>query len=150
VTYIARLRGLRGRVQLTQQELADVAGLSLGTVSDLERGVAATPQGETVRLLGDALHLIGPESERFETAARGRPAAGGVVGIHAIGAMAGVGKTAFAVHAAQRLAERFPGGQVFLELHGHTRGQRPVDPADALASPLLAELDALAGRPRTE
>jgi hypothetical protein len=45
---------------------------------------------------------------------------GGVVGIHAIGGMAGVGKTAFAVHAAHRLADRFPAGQIFLPLHGHT------------------------------
>jgi hypothetical protein len=56
-----------------------------------------------------------------------------VVGIHAIGGMAGVGKTAFAVHA----AHRFPGGQIFLPLHGHTPGQQPVDPADALASLVL-------------
>ena len=62
---------------------------------------------------------------------------GGVVGIHAIGGMAGVGKTAFAVHAAHRLADRFPAGQIFLPLHGHTPGQQPVDPADALASLLL-------------
>jgi hypothetical protein len=62
---------------------------------------------------------------------------GGVVGIHAIGGMAGVGKTAFAVHAAHRLADRFPAGQIFLPLHGHTPGQQPVDPGDALASLLL-------------
>jgi len=60
-----------------------------------------------------------------------------VVGIHAIGGMAGVGKTAFAVHAAHRLAGRFPDGQIFLPLHGHTPGQRPVAPEDALASLLL-------------
>ena len=36
---------------------------------------------------------------------------GGVVGIHAIGGMAGIGKTAFAVHAAHRLAERFLAGR---------------------------------------
>jgi tetratricopeptide (TPR) repeat protein len=64
-------------------------------------------------------------------------AGGGVVGIHAIGGMAGVGKTAFAVHAAHQLAGRFPDGQFFLPLHAHTPGQRPVEPADALASLLL-------------
>ncbi len=71
--------------------------------------------------------------------------AGGVVGIHAIGGMAGVGKTAFAVHAAHQLAPRFPGGQIFLSLHGHTPGQQPVDPADALAS-LLATAGVPAGQ----
>ena len=63
---------------------------------------------------------------------------GGVVGIHAIDGMAGIGKTTFAVHAAHRLAPAFPDGQIFLPLHGHTPGQRPVDPADALASLLVA------------
>jgi tetratricopeptide (TPR) repeat protein/transcriptional regulator with XRE-family HTH domain len=63
--------------------------------------------------------------------------AGGVVSIHAIGGMAGIGKTAFAVHAAHALAARFPGGQIFLPLHGHTPGRQPVSPADALASLLL-------------
>ncbi len=65
-------------------------------------------------------------------------ATGGVVGIHAIGGMAGIGKTTLAVHAAHRLAGRFPDGQIFLPLHAHTPGQRPVDPADALASLLRA------------
>jgi len=173
--FAGALREQRKRARLTQQELADAAGVSLRTVSDLERGVATSPQRETVRLLGNALSLIGAERARFETAARGRPlnalpaaaalamrslprdvasftgrqreldqltssalAGGGVVGIHAIGGMAGVGKTAFAVHAAHRLAGRFSGGQIFLPLHGHTPGQQPVDPADALASLLLA------------
>ncbi len=71
--------------------------------------------------------------------------AGGVVGIHAIGGMAGVGKTALAVHAAHKLAPRFPAGQIFLPLHGHTPGQQPVDAADALAS-LLVTLGVPAGQ----
>jgi tetratricopeptide (TPR) repeat protein len=51
--------------------------------------------------------------------------------------MAGIGKTTFGVHAAHQLAVSFPDGQFFLPLHAHTPGQRPVGPADALASLLL-------------
>jgi tetratricopeptide (TPR) repeat protein/DNA-binding XRE family transcriptional regulator len=65
-------------------------------------------------------------------------APGGIVGIHAIGGMAGIGKTTLAVHAAHRLAGQYPDGQIFLPLHAHTPGQQPVDPADALASLLRA------------
>ena len=70
-------------------------------------------------------------------AVAGVAGSGGVVGIHAIDGMAGIGKTTFAVHAAHRLAADFPDGQFFLPLHAHTPGQRPVDPVDGLASLLL-------------
>lgn len=66
-------------------------------------------------------------------------ATGGVVSIHAIDGMPGVGKTALVVHAAHRLADRFPGGRIFLDLHAHTPGQRPTEPADALATLLTAD-----------
>ncbi len=48
---------------------------------------------------------------------------GHVVSIHAIDGMAGVGKTTLAIHAGHLLAERFPEGQYFLRLHGHTPGR---------------------------
>ena len=75
-----------------------------------------------------------PELRRLTEAASHVAEAGGTVGIYAVGGMAGIGKTTFAVHAAHRLAEQFPDGQIFLPLHGHTPGQPPVDPAEALAS----------------
>ncbi|MGO9082359.1 MAG: ATP-binding protein [Streptosporangiaceae bacterium] len=67
----------------------------------------------------------------------GAPADPGIAPIVVIAGMAGVGKTALAVHAARRLAPMYPGGQIFLSLHGHTAGQRPVDPGDALLNLLL-------------
>jgi tetratricopeptide (TPR) repeat protein/transcriptional regulator with XRE-family HTH domain len=87
----------------------------------------------------DIAAFTGRQAELGQLMARWAQAAvdGGVVGIHAIGGMAGIGKTTFAVHAAHRLAGSFPDGQFFLPLHAHTPGQRPVDPADALASLLL-------------
>jgi tetratricopeptide (TPR) repeat protein/transcriptional regulator with XRE-family HTH domain len=171
-TFAALLRKLRTEAGLTQEELAEAAGLSPRSVSDLERAVNLTARKDTARLLASGLRLTGRAREEFEAVARGRPVAGGagasgaaatrtlprdiasftgrqrelqelvkaaagaagVIGIHAIGGMAGVGKTAFAVHAAHRLADRFPAGQIFLPLRGHTPGQQPVEPADALAS----------------
>jgi tetratricopeptide (TPR) repeat protein len=63
---------------------------------------------------------------------------GGVVAIHAIGGMPGVGKTALAVHVAHQLRDRFGDRQLFIDLHAHTPGQDPVTPQDALAGLLAA------------
>jgi DNA-binding SARP family transcriptional activator len=57
--------------------------------------------------------------------------------ISAIGGTAGVGKTALAVHWAYQIAERFPDGQLYVNLRGYDPDQ-PVLAADALAGFLRA------------
>ena len=182
------LRQLRTAAGLTQEELAEAAGLSPRSISDLERGINRTARKETTRLLANALRLQGSSRAAFEATARGRgtaaqsletvpgaslnsagvaipmrtlprdtatfagreyelvrlmealegeSGAARVIAVHAIDGMAGIGKTAFAVHAAHLLTPRFPDGQFFLRLHGHTPGQRPAEPGDVLATLLL-------------
>jgi DNA-binding SARP family transcriptional activator/tetratricopeptide (TPR) repeat protein len=63
---------------------------------------------------------------------------GDTVVISAIDGMAGIGKTALAVHAAHRLADRFEGGQLFVDLHGYTQGHPPREPGQALEALLRA------------
>jgi tetratricopeptide (TPR) repeat protein/transcriptional regulator with XRE-family HTH domain len=205
-SFAGLLRQFRAGARLTQEELAEAAGLSPRSVSDLERGVNRTARKDTAVMLADALSLTGQVRVLFVAAARGRaPAAevlaarpdeanggsaaavtrslprdvgsftgrepelaqllgtlagvtadGGLPRICVIDGMAGIGKTTLAVHAAHRLAASFPDGQFFLPLHAHTPGQRPVSPADALASLLMTagvavqqippEVEARAGR----
>jgi tetratricopeptide (TPR) repeat protein/transcriptional regulator with XRE-family HTH domain len=52
--------------------------------------------------------------------------------ISAIDGMAGVGKTALAVYAGHQMADRYPDGQLFIDLHGFTGAVAPVEPSDAL------------------
>jgi predicted ATPase/DNA-binding XRE family transcriptional regulator len=71
------LRDLRRASGLTQEELAERAGMSARNIGDLERGTGHVPRKDTVRLLAEALKLRDDDRDRFEAVARpGRPAAG--------------------------------------------------------------------------
>ncbi len=56
----------------------------------------------------------------------------------AIVGTAGVGKTTLAVHWARRAADRFPGGQLYINLRGFEPDASPLTPAEALDSALAA------------
>jgi tetratricopeptide (TPR) repeat protein/transcriptional regulator with XRE-family HTH domain len=85
----------------------------------------------------DAAAFTGRNAE-LEQITAAATEAGGVVAIHAIDGMPGVGKTALAVHVAHRLRRRFPDRQLFIDLQAHTPGQEPVSAHTALAGLLTA------------
>jgi len=93
------------------------------------------------QLPGVAAHFTGREGELAELS-RGLDRAGeqapGTVMISAIDGMAGVGKTALAVHWAHQVARRFSGGQLYVNLRG-------FDPAGAPAAPEQAIRELLDG-----
>ncbi|MFF4404300.1 BTAD domain-containing putative transcriptional regulator [Streptomyces sp. NPDC001404] len=62
----------------------------------------------------------------------------GAVRTALIEGMAGVGKTALAVHVAHRLMPRYPDGALFLDLCGHSTAAAPLSPAAALVQLLRA------------
>ena len=66
------LQRLRAEAGLTQEELAQAAGLSPRSVSDLERGIHRTARQDTARLLADALGLAGTVRALFAATARDR------------------------------------------------------------------------------
>jgi transcriptional regulator with XRE-family HTH domain len=85
------LRQLRTEARLTQEELAEAAGLSPRSVSDLERGINRTARKDSAELLADALGLAEPARGLFVAAALGRAPAAEVLAVRRGQAVPGSG-----------------------------------------------------------
>jgi transcriptional regulator with XRE-family HTH domain len=69
-TFAELLPWHRQRQGLSQEELSIAAGLSRGTVSEIERGRKPRPHQDTITRLANALRLAGKERTAFEVAMR--------------------------------------------------------------------------------
>lgn len=72
------------------------------------------------------------ELARFRGLLPGSSASAVVIGV--IAGMAGVGKTALAVHWAHQVADRFPDGQLYVDLRGFHPSGTVMSPAEAIRS----------------
>jgi DNA-binding SARP family transcriptional activator/tetratricopeptide (TPR) repeat protein len=87
------------------------------------------------QLPGLAANFTGREAELAELDGMLEEADGlrpGTVVISAIGGTAGVGKTTLAVRWAHHAADRFPDGQLYVNLRGFASTASPVSPAEAI------------------
>src|SRR5262245_60161368 len=71
-SFADRLRRYRERAGLTQEALAERAGLTANAIGALERGERRRPYPHTMRAIADALDLAGDERAELFTSGAGR------------------------------------------------------------------------------
>ena len=147
-------------IAVRQRALAERAALEAGQpswpaayVKDGQPGGALQGSRRPAQLPHDAIGFAGRQAQLRklhallgESPAAGCPAA---VVICSIDGIAGVGKSALAVHFAHQVADRFPDGQLYLDLRGHSAQLKPLTPAQALGH-LLRALGAATARLPTD
>jgi DNA-binding SARP family transcriptional activator/tetratricopeptide (TPR) repeat protein len=93
------------------------------------------PRSDAPRELPGTAHFVGREGELatltglLDQADKEAP---GTVVISAVGGTAGVGKTALAVYWAHQVAQRFPDGQLYMNLRGFGPWGTPLAPTEAI------------------
>jgi DNA-binding SARP family transcriptional activator/tetratricopeptide (TPR) repeat protein len=104
------------------------------------RSAAALPAVRPAQLPPDVAGFTGrePYLGRLDRLLPGPGGGPPKAAICAVVGTAGVGKTALAVHWAHGAADRFPDGQLYVNLRGFAAADRPAEPAEALRGFLQA------------
>jgi len=97
------------------------------------------PRAHRPRNLPHQPPLVGRHAElqALSTAVDAAAEDGSVISLECVSTvsgMAGIGKTAVAVHGAHRLAERYPAAQLYVDLRGHSPIGEPLSAGAALAT----------------
>jgi DNA-binding SARP family transcriptional activator/tetratricopeptide (TPR) repeat protein len=97
-------------------------------------GGAGPPRVVPAQLPADVAGFAGRADDlaRLDGLLADGPAAGRTVVLSVVSGLAGVGKTALAVHWAHRVADRFPDGVLYVNLRGFDPGGRVVPPGEAI------------------
>ncbi|SEL88400.1 ATP-binding protein [Streptacidiphilus jiangxiensis] len=136
-----RISGVLGVVQeMTHSQVSAVVDAASGLLSD---GGSVGPYSPEARCqLPAATRLFAGRSRETAvlTAAATASESVGWLVIAAVDGMAGIGKSALAIHAAHQLKDRYGDGQLFVDLHAHSAGREPMSAADALET-LLRSLE---------
>lgn len=113
------------------QAAADGVGPTARTADEATIPPVALATDRPAQLPGDVFGFAGrgTELDRLDDLLAERATA---VVISAISGTAGVGKTALALHWAHRVADRFPDGQLYVNLRGFDLSGQTVDPAAAV------------------
>jgi DNA-binding SARP family transcriptional activator len=125
------LRALQRAVLTGQAELLVPAHRGAAAVAAQARVVPAQLPADAAAFSGRQAELAQLDSHWSGQGERRSPA------VVVIAGTAGVGKTALAVHWAHRVRDRFPDGQLYVDLRGWAAGA-PLRPIDALAGFLPA------------
>ncbi|GIJ58473.1 SARP family transcriptional regulator [Virgisporangium aurantiacum] len=120
---------------LAEDKVEDRAGNTAGNRAELRSGPRVAPPVPR-QLPAAGRHFVNRSAELAQLAHLVTETA--AVPIGAMSGTAGVGKSALALHFAQRVAADFPDGQLYLNLRGFDPAGQPVGPAEAIRSLLAA------------
>ncbi|WP_405671983.1 ATP-binding protein [Streptomyces sp. NBC_01530] len=129
---LASVRQLAAALHLRPTELDELLAAAAGAAAGAAEHSVVVPVPR--QLPAPPAPFVGRhhELDRLDTTVQSGSGAANTVVISAIAGAGGVGKSWLALHWAHRNADRFPDGQLFVDLRGFSPDSDPMDPAVAV------------------